>query len=180
MPQGVVARPIDARECLPLVQQGAEPVHATTPVIAQREGLGLGDHALLGLLRHLELLRPLGLAGLGLLGQQRLQCVQAGHQRFEVTDSVRAGDTAAHRGDAVSGFLRRKGAALDPRLQQTHLHLERLKAAGVEGKGLAGLDIGNLTDRPLAFSCAHVHRAVSINATEVRRTCGGSHGDHLA
>ena len=55
-----------------------------------------------------------------------------------------------------------------------------LEAAHVEAEGFLGGGIGNLTDGPLAVRRQHVHRAVGVDAAVARRTCGITHGVHLA
>jgi hypothetical protein len=105
VPERIVGGPVDPRECLPLIQQRAEPVHPAPPVVAQGERLGLGDHALLRLPGGLELLGPLRLALLALFGEERRERVQALDEAGQVTHGIRRRDRGTHRVDAVSGFL---------------------------------------------------------------------------
>ena len=80
-PQRVVGGLVDPRERLPLVEQVAQPVGATAPVVAVGELLGLGDDGLLGGLGLRGLRGPLLLARLALGGEHGGEGVEPAGER---------------------------------------------------------------------------------------------------
>ena len=80
MPQFVVRGTVDAGERLPLVEERAEAVHATAPISAGAQCLGLDDHGLLRGDRGGVLLGAGGLAGLDLRRQHLSEGFEAGYQ----------------------------------------------------------------------------------------------------
>ena len=164
MPQVVVGGAVDAGQCLPLVQQRPEPVHASAPVVAGRDLLGLGDHGLLGGLGLVVRFRTLGLASLVGNGEDGSEGVQTCCQAGEVADRVGIDDGGLHRVDAAPGLVRVERASLDPLLEESDLRLEGREAPREERQRLLGADVRNLSNAPLAVGGRHVDGAVGIDA----------------
>jgi hypothetical protein len=101
-----------------------------------------------------------------LRSDHRQQRVQAADQRIQVTDRMRLDHRGSHSAHRRQGIIGREGARGDPTLQQTHLELERLVAAGEEGQCVGGRDVRNLAHRALALRSADVDRAIRIDAPE--------------
>ena len=175
MPELVVGRPVEPGQRLPLVQQLAEPVDPTAPVVAGRQLLGLHDVLLLGLLglrAGLGLLGPAGGALIGHLGHQRLQ---PGGQAIQVADGVRVRHRCpdgSDRGHRVVGGERAGG---DPGLQQGDLQIEGVVPSGEEGQRLLGRHVGHLPDGSLAGLGADVDRPVLLDPAEGGRPRAVTH-----
>jgi len=88
MPEFVVGRPIDARQRLPLIEQGTEPVDTAAPVVAGGKLLGLFDHRLFGSAGLFVLLGTLSLAGLLSCGELGCQALEGHDQAVEVAYRV--------------------------------------------------------------------------------------------
>lgn len=138
VPQLVVALAVQARQRLPGVHQGAQPVAGLPPLGGLGELLGLGDQLVLG---GAGLVLCLGTGGLALLtagldvGTQR---VQALGQRVQVTHRVRLHDLGTQVLQGRLGVLGRKVGGPYPLLQQADLHGDALVLALEVGEGLLG------------------------------------------
>jgi hypothetical protein len=113
VPQRVVGRPVQPGECLPLVEQVAEPVGAVAPVVALAELLGLDHDLLLAFPRLLDLLRALPPAYLALLREHRPERVEPGRECGEVADRVGVGDLVADLLHRLARLVGRERRAVD-------------------------------------------------------------------
>ncbi len=164
LPQRVVGGAVDARQGLPQLQQVAQLVGATAPVVAGRDLLGLGDQLLLLGLGLGGLLGLLDLAGLTQDGEHGAEGVEATDQRGEVADGVGVADLGADCLDRLRGLLGCELGAVDPLLEELHLEGERGEALGEEVKRLLRCPCRVGPHRSFAIGGPDIHGAVVVDA----------------
>ena len=166
VPELVVGGPVQPGQRLPLVQQGAKPVHPAAPVVAGGEALRFDDELFLGRPGLLLLPVALGPARGALGADDRQQRVQPVEQPLQVAHGMRVDDDVAYRPDRCQRIVGGQRTRVDPGLQQVDLELKRLEPAGEEGQGLLSRHVGYLTHAPFAVARPDIDGAVAVHAAE--------------
>ncbi|CAM5301895.1 hypothetical protein SRIMM317S_04416 [Streptomyces rimosus subsp. rimosus] len=164
MPQLVVGLAVQARQALPGVHQGPQPLAGRPPLLAGRQLLGLGDQLLLGLPGLVALPRLLGLAFLAARLDIGDQLVQPLAQGVEVAHRVVLVDLLPQMADRGHRVLGGQIGGPDPPFEEADLYDQALILALEVGEGLFGGSRLPRSDDLLAVGGTHVHGPRLVDA----------------